>query len=282
MKKTILLTGSSGFIGGHLANALKKNYKIYLTINKNRPKIKSKNVNFILYKNNLNFFRKLEKLKIDIIIHCATFYSKHDDVKNIKNIVDSNITFGCYLLEISKIKKIKKFINLTTNWENFRNKLENPKNFYATSKLAFKKFIHYYSKTNYDTEYFSVYLSDTFGENDNRDKLFPNLKKAIKNKKKINLVSKKLYLNIINVNDLISAINILIKKKVTPGEYSVVNNKNLKLDEIINKIKNSCKLSYKFNTNSLIHDKILKLKKIKNWKPKESTLEKIKNYLLKK
>ena len=48
MKKIILITGCSGFIGSELVKKLlKKKVYLYLLINKEKPKIKSKKIKFI-------------------------------------------------------------------------------------------------------------------------------------------------------------------------------------------------------------------------------------------
>ena len=74
MKKNILITGCSGFIGSELVKKLlRKNVYLYLLINKEKPKIRSKKIKFI-YCSLLNYSKlkkKLYTINITDIIHCA-------------------------------------------------------------------------------------------------------------------------------------------------------------------------------------------------------------------
>ena len=103
------------------------------------------------------------------------------------------------------------------------------------------------------------------------------------NQKKITkIISKKLYLNLINVEDIVSAVKIILKNKIQPGKYILKNTNYLNifnLVEYINK-SNSNKIKVKWLSNSLIKDKILKYKKLNYWNPKKSNIENIKNLIL--
>ena len=98
--KKILLTGSSGFIGSELLQNLSIYNKVYITLRK-KYKINSKNKNIIkiYFKNYRNLSQKLEKLKVDTVIHCATHYVKSHNFEDIKKLSESNIIFGNIILE---------------------------------------------------------------------------------------------------------------------------------------------------------------------------------------
>lgn len=285
MKKTILISGASGFLGKSLTDLLKKKYYLYLILNKKKIKIKdTRTIKKISFSGNENLIYKLKNIKIDYIIHAATFFTQEDQIKNIKKTVEANIILGTYLLEIAKIKKVKKFINFSTNWENFNGKIDNAKNFYSVSKLAFSKILEYYSNNNKITKYFSLYLSDTFGKRDIRNKLIPKIKKNLNNNKIIKVKSKDIYLNILNINDVIKAVQIILNKKIIPGKYSIINKKIIKLSAIVKKLN-----SYKFFPNiqyslnkPAIKEKIYNYKKIKHWNVTKSNLDDIVDYIINK
>jgi nucleoside-diphosphate-sugar epimerase len=124
LKQKILITGSTGFVGSNILNLLlKKNVYIYDVLrnkNKKNKKIKDfkKNKNYlpIFYKKFNDLERKLKKIKIDIVINCATYYTGKNDIKNIENLVQTNIIFCSVILESLK-NKIKKFINFGSMME---------------------------------------------------------------------------------------------------------------------------------------------------------------------
>ena len=55
-------------------------------------------------------------------------------------------------------------------------------------------------------------LSDTFGKNDLRNKIINTLKKNYSRGKTTKIISRNLYLNLLNVLDVIKAINLILKK----------------------------------------------------------------------
>ena len=80
MKLSILITGSTGFIGSNLLIHLKKrNIKIYDILRYPKKKVKCKNYYPVIFKNNSELESKLRKVKINSVINCASHYSLKQD-----------------------------------------------------------------------------------------------------------------------------------------------------------------------------------------------------------
>ncbi len=280
----ILLTGATGFIGSNILKAIKLNNKVFVLQRLNSKIIinKSKNIKILKFKDYNSLSNKLKKIKVNTIIHCATHYKKKHSNKDIFKFVESNIMLGNIILENIKILNAKQFINFSTTWEDIDNKENNPKNLYAAYKKSFNCIIQYYKKSFPNINFIDLMIVDTFGENDKRQKLINTLRKNYNQKKITKIISKKLYLNLINVEDIVSAVKIILKNKIQPGKYILKNTNYLNifnLVEYINK-SNSNKIKVKWLSNSLIKDKILKYKKLNYWNPKKSNIENIKNLIL--
>ena len=280
----ILLTGATGFIGSNILKAIKLNNKVFVLQRLNSKIIinKSKNIKILKFKDYNSLSNKLKKIKVNTIIHCATHYKKKHSNKDIFKFVESNIMLGNIILENIKILNAKQFINFSTTWEDIDNKENNPKNLYAAYKKSFNCIIQYYKKSFPNINFIDLMIVDTFGENDKRQKLINTLRKNYNQKKITKIISKKLYLNLINVEDIVSAVNIILKNKIQPGKYILKNTNYLNifnLVEYINK-SNSNKIKVKWLSNSLIKDKILKYKKLNYWNPKKSNIQNIKNLIL--
>lgn len=277
MKPNILLTGATGFIGKHLlANLINKNKIITIIKESSKKKIKrKKNLKIINYKNYKDLYLKLKKIKCDCIIHCATYYRKKDQDNDIIDLINSNILFGTILLSNIYSLRIKKFINITTNWENYNGKINNPYNLYAATKIAFKNIINYFQLKNKKIKFYNIYLSDTYGQQDDRKKIIPSMIKAFKSNTKINLISKNYHLNILNVNDFINAINIIIQKNINQGDYNIINNKYIILDHLVKKLKEKKIFHVKYGSRKLIKEKIYKFKNNFEWRPKNSNIKNI-------
>ena len=231
--KKILLTGGSGFIGKNISEELSKSYKITSLIRKKKKITIHKNINYLYFKD-LNYLDQiLKKEKFDIIIHCATHYKKIHNENDIKKMIDANIYLGNIILDNYKNIKFTKFINFTTVWENFDGLKNNPPNLYSAYKLSFSNIIKFYQKQLPKVNFYNLYLSETFGLNDKRKKILSTIKKNYKKNSPTAIVSKNLSINIINIKDIVLAINIVLTKKIKKGSYALINNKRTSVHQLI-------------------------------------------------
>tara|TARA_B100000900_G_scaffold148328_1_gene125834 strand:- start:2794 stop:3639 length:846 start_codon:yes stop_codon:yes gene_type:complete len=268
-----LITGGTGFIGSRLIQNF-KNKKI-LVISRKKIKIKNKLVRVIIYKSFSDLILKLKRIKARHIIHCATHYTKNHKINDIQKIFEANILLGNILLECSKEMNVKKFINLSTVWELNYNNSNDYLNLYTLSKKIFSKIINFYSIKNKNLKIYNIYLLDTFGEGDKRNKILNEIKKKINNNKKIMIESENLTMNFLNIKDVISAIEIVkngnnLKKK----DYVVCNTKNFKIKKIIEKYNflNKKKIKYKFLGKKKIGPKLPNISKLPNWQINHSKM----------
>ena len=274
----ILITGSAGFVGSNLLNNLYNGNKIYLIIRKsNQVKNlikKYKNVNIIFYNKINELNKKLKNYKIDIVIHCATHYVKKHNYSDIKKLNDSNILLGNILLENLKNMKVKKFINFSTIWEDYNSIKDNNYNLYSAYKKGFGIILNYYEKILSTIKFYNLMISNTFGKSDNRLKITTVLKNNHKKNKLTEIVSKNLIMNLLNVNDISSAITLIIKKNIKPGKYLLKNNKDFKINEIVEEFNknNVKKLIIKWTSNKIIKERIYPYNKLKGWEPKQSNI----------
>ncbi len=274
MKKKILITGSTGFIGSNIISLLlKKNVHIYVVLrkknknNKNVTKLKiNKNYHPIFYKNFNELEKKIKKIKIDTVINCATYYSNKNDIKTIQKLIQTNIIFCSIILEVLK-NKIKKFINFGSMMEYSYSNNFSPKNFYAITKYFFQKIEEFYKLNNKKIRFYDLKLFETYGDNDKRKKIIPTLIKLYSQNKNITVVSKKLEMNFVHIESLLIAINMIISNKVKEGEYCIKNNKLTNIGELINKLNQKLKkrIKIKYLSSKKFPISNVKLKKFPHW-----------------
>ncbi len=276
--KNILLTGSTGFIGSELLKYLSNYNKVYITVRKKyKINLNNKNINKIYFNSDKNLSYKIKKLKIDTVVHCATHYVKNHNFEDIKKLSESNILFGNIILENLKIMRVKKFVNFSTVWENYDGKKDNCYNLYSAYKAGFGKIISFYQKKNKNIKFLNLVISDTFGLGDKRKKLVNLLKTNYKRNLVTKIISKNLYINLLNVKDIISAIKLILKKNYKSDTYILKNKNNFKIYDIIKKIEkySQKKIKVKWLSNKTIKEKIYKFKTLKGWKPKNSDIKDI-------
>ena len=117
----------------------------------------------------LIFFMQHEKF--DGIIHLASLFLAGHKPEDIKGLVESNVLFGTQLLEASVKSEVPWFINTGTFWQHYKNKKYSPVNLYAATKQAFEDIAEYYIETS-PINFVTIKLSDTFGPDDTRSKVF--------------------------------------------------------------------------------------------------------------
>ena len=276
--KNILLTGSTGFIGSELLKYLSNYNKVYITVRKKyKINLNNKNINKIYFNSYKNLSYKIKKLKIDTVVHCATHYVKNHNFEDIKELSESNILFGNIILENLKIMRVKKFVNFSTVWENYDGKKDNCYNLYSAYKAGFGKIISFYKKENKNIKFLNLVISDTFGLRDKRKKLVNLLKTNYKRNLVTKVISKNLYINLLNVKDIVSAVKLILKKNYKSDTYILKNKNNFKIYDIIKKIEkySQKKIKVKWLSNKIIKEKIYKFKTLKGWKPKNSDIKDI-------
>jgi len=109
------------------------------------------------------------------------------------------------------------------------------------------------------------------------------LRENYKKNKITKIISKKLYLNLLNVKDIVDAIQIILDKNVKSNRYILKNPIYINIKKLISKINNekTKRIKVKYLSNIFIKDKIFKYQELKTWKPKQSSLENIKELIIK-
>lgn len=282
MKKKILITGSTGFIGSHIKEYLLK--KKYLVIDilrkKNERKIKKEHKNYkpIFYKNIHDLEKKIKKIEYNVIINCATFYSKNYDYKTVLELIKTNILFSTLII-IGNQKNLKKIINFDTMMQHSINENFDPLNVYAITKFAHKHISKFIISKNKNIKFYNLKLYETFGLNDKRRKLIPSIIKNYKNNKVTNIISRNLEMNFTNIINIIQVVEkILSKNLYTSNEYILKNYKSTNIGKLIykcnKKIKKKIKVKY-------LSSKKMNLIEIKDSKIKNINLKSnIKDFIL--
>ena len=206
-----------------------------------------------LKKINLNKSKKTNEIKHLLYIASTiadavneNFIDNHQAKNSWLKLINSNILLGNIILENLNKMNVKKFINFSTIWEDSNAIPNNSKNLYAAYKKGFGAILNFYKKRIPSTAFIELMLTDTFGLNDTRDKIINTLKKNYLKKKVTKIVSKNLYLNILNIEDIIDALQLILQKNIKSNKFILKNSFNLKILDLINTF-NRKKKKYKKN-----------------------------------
>tara|TARA_B110000977_G_C11049117_1_gene481670 strand:+ start:727 stop:1545 length:819 start_codon:yes stop_codon:yes gene_type:complete len=238
--KTVLLIGSSGFLGSHLKKRLKKTYKLICVSGRKQFDIRD--------------FDKVKILlnrKIDFIINLSGQMSTK------KNMFDTIIRGNENIINAIKNKKIKPIVYFisTTLVYGFSNKLFNEKS-KLTPSLNYSKFkkiaeLHYL-KSNLNFKILRV--ANVYGAAKNG--IAKHLVNFFLSKKILNIENIKSYRNYIHVDDFTNIVNKMLRKKLNHKIYNL-GYENFSVQELIKiietKFKNKLNYknkNYKLTTNS--------------------------------
>ena len=300
----IFLAGNNGMVGSSLYGFFKRqNFKNIITISRNKLNLSDQ----------IKVDKFIKKTKPDIIINCAgkvggIWANSHYPVE----FLDENILIQMNLIKSAYKHNIKHLINLGSSCIYPKNskqpikeeyllsgQLEKTNEAYAIAKIVGLKACEYYNK-QYGTSYLTVMPCNLYGPNDNFDlknsHFIPSLIKKFvqsnKNKKSEVEIwgSGRPKREIMYVDDIASAIFLLIKKKIFKNKFlinylkkeSVINVGSdneysiKKIAQIISKtINNKSKLKFNRKYPDGTPRKILDNRIIKKlgWKPKVSLSE---------
>ena len=282
MKKNILITGGCGFIGSNLANELAQiGCKIYVIDDLSVGNINNlnKNKNIFLIKKNIN---KIDKIKIKVKIHCCIHLAAKAEItidkSKEKKYFEDNIVGLQSVLKFCSEKKIKKFIFAssasvygdTMNKKVKENFKLNPLHYYAYTKYIGEKIVQNYARLN-NINFFILRFFNVYGNKSNA--VVARFIAQFLQKKKITIYGNgKQSRDFVHVEDIISAIKILINRNIKSNIFNVGSSRSYKINllkNLITKSKNYIHLNKRFDDIEISKSNIYKIKNILGWQPNQ-------------
>ena len=237
MPNIIYTTGITGFIGQHLLKKLINEYDITVNFGRNKKiSIYQSSLNPI-YKNfNLN---ELETYQSDSIFHLATYYNPNPKYLSEEDqLEESNFNFPFTLCNDLKKLALKKIISTSSYIQLLDSEHQN---LYSETK---NKFISW-AKSEFEVT--EIFLFDTFGPNDQRNKVLDAFIRNVISNQDINIPSTKIDINLTHVEEIV---NTLIKcPELSAGQYMIMSNNQTTIEELAKSVIALNKTSAKIKTN---------------------------------
>ena len=286
MKKKILITGGTGFIGYHLAKKCVRMGWEVTSFSKKKPKpIRTlKEVNYLFGDLTKKKDLKVLKKKFDYIVNAAGVVDHSSNPK-----VYKAHYLGCKnLANFFLKKKIKLFLQVgscveygpqkSPQKEDYKPKINDLKSMYSKGKLAASKYLmELYDKYRFPVIIFRLYLN--YGPNQDFNRFLPVIIDGCIRGKKFPCSSGIQYRSFTFIDDLVRAMVIALKKTHLSGNvFNIGNNKPVKIKRIVQYIKRYVKKGtplygkIKFRKDEIKHlyPNISKAKLLLNWQPKVS------------
>lgn len=237
-KINIAVTGVTGFIGKHFVQYAEQNLdaNIYAIVRKSSDlsALQNNDLNLVFYDGTIaslnDFFRKN---KVDVIVHLAAFSKAEHESCDVDTLIDSNIKFGCHLLEVACANGCKNFVNTGSYFQNYFSEEYYPSLLYSATKQSMQNIIDYYV-VNRDLNAITLKLFDTYGPGDNRKKILNLFKEYQESGKELKMSPGEQEVRLTYIDDVVkafaAAINLL---KTSQGhEVHYVGSEAYKLKEV--------------------------------------------------
>ena len=220
LNNDLIISGSSGFIGTNLLNYF-QNQNIY------RVKKDKSNEEIYFLDSLNNKINKLESSNKFTFIHLATFFTK--DISLDKFVYESNYQYGKRILNKLENIHLEKIIYTNSMYCYYPDSKTRELQ-YTKSKLEFSDYLNKYcidKKISYE----EIFLDNTYGPNDSRDKILPNIAKSILNFQENPILNPNNLVNLIHVNDVVSQL-IDAANRSGSYKYAMLNKKSILLISI--------------------------------------------------
>lgn len=161
-KRTILLTGATGFLGSNLFRKFSsEGYNIVILARKTSDfsRIRAPRESLrVFYAEDCDYETIFKDIRIDAVVHCATSYGRKQ--ASPLSVLEANLLLPLKLLQIGRSHGLKCFLNTDTI-------LDKRVNYYSLSKSQFKDWLKMYSEKLVCV---NVSLEHFYGPNDDDSK----------------------------------------------------------------------------------------------------------------
>ena len=233
MKKRILLTGVTGFLGSHLAKAiLAAGYDVIALKRKSSSLRRVESiVSGIVYVDieAMDFERLfLDYGKIDVIIHTATCYGRNNE--SVSEVFSANTEFPLRLLDAGSRAGVELFLNTDTILDKYLN-------LYALSKNQLLQWGRFFSKQG-NIRFVNIRLEHFYGPNDEATKFSAHvINSCLNNIPELKLTAGEQKRDFIYIDDVISAYMVLLdgigRSESTFVEFDVGSGNSVSIREFV-------------------------------------------------
>lgn len=209
MKRSAIVTGATGFIGGKLAaRLLADGWQVHAVV---RPQSDttglSDHPDFVLHHHDgttQGLTAIMAAARPDAVFHLASLFLADHRADQVEPLVQSNVLFPAQLLEAMTATGVRVLINTGTAWQHYEGEPYRPVNLYAATKQALQDMLAYYTDAR-GMSAITLKLFDTYGTGDPRRKLIRILGDAVRSGETLDMSPGAQIVDLSHVDDVVDA-----------------------------------------------------------------------------
>ena len=198
-----LVTGATGFVGGHLVRHLADagwDVHVVLRARSARERIPRSPTIHGFDGSTESMVQVVATAAPDVVFHLASLFVAEHRTADVTALVESNVLLGSQLAEAMRVSGCTRLVNTGTVWQHYEDQDYNPSDLYAATKQAYVDVLRYFVEAA-GLRVVTLELCESYGPDDPRPKLMSALRRAAVEGAPLTLTDGRQRLDLVHVRD---------------------------------------------------------------------------------